>query len=190
MCVVLAPPSAGVTAAPKPKYLARVGKLGTFFVVLGLFPHFTNLFESQFVCLDVNLNLYLTHSTFLVDENLYFHTDNAAPIIMIVRAVYGYLQDNTKLIDVTMEVQNMVKGRFLEIGKEFVNVDCFYLIPCIIYVPMNCDWMFTMLWLSLLRYFATALLFTYCFLCYDSVDLDKVFTNPCKGLRKSLKVSV
>ena len=73
----------------------------------------------------------LTHS-------LRFDTSNSHPIIIVTKALYGYLSNLSKVIDVTATVQGMVEGRFLLIDKD--------------------------------------------------LDLDKAFTNPCRGLKKQLKI--
>jgi hypothetical protein len=74
----------------------------------------------------------------LLTHSLRFDTSNSHPIIIITKALYGYLTDLSKVIDVTATVQGMVEGRFLLIDKD--------------------------------------------------LDLDKTFTNPCRGLKKQLKI--
>lgn len=54
----------------------------------------------------------------ILEETLDFRTNNSHPIIIITKALYGYLSDLSKVVDVTNEVQGLVRGRFLEIGRE------------------------------------------------------------------------
>ena len=57
-----------------------------------------------------------------MNESLHFSTDFSAPLIHITRAIYGYFDDLSKTIDVTSEVQALVRGGELRIERTF-NVD-------------------------------------------------------------------
>lgn len=74
----------------------------------------------------------------ILESSINFQTSYTHPIIVITKALYGYLTDLSKVIDVTVTVQGMVNGRFLNIDR--------------------------------------------------NIDLDKLFTNPCRGLQKKLKI--
>lgn len=54
----------------------------------------------------------------VMQESLIFQTDYAAPLIIIKRATYGELNNLTKCIDVTGEIQGQVRGRVLLIERE------------------------------------------------------------------------
>jgi hypothetical protein len=58
----------------------------------------------------------------ILTEPLDFHTDCSAPIIIVTRATYGILNDLSKLIDVTNEIQGLVVGNTLTIERE-VNLN-------------------------------------------------------------------
>jgi len=63
-------------------------------------------------------------------ETLCFKTDQVAPTIHITRATYGILSDPLRVVDVTLEVQSMVKGKILHIGPEVDLVKVFSKDPC------------------------------------------------------------
>jgi hypothetical protein len=63
-------------------------------------------------------------------ESLVFKTDQAAPTIFITRATYGILRDPQRVVDVTLEVQNLVKGKMLHIGTEVDLNEEFSKDPC------------------------------------------------------------
>ncbi len=63
-------------------------------------------------------------------ETLCFKTDQAAPTIHITRATYGVLSDPERLVDVTLEVQSMVKGKILHIGTDVDLTSAFSKDPC------------------------------------------------------------
>jgi len=63
-------------------------------------------------------------------ETLTFKTDQTAPTIHITRATYGILSDPERVVDVTLEVQNMVKGKVLHISSDLDLVDAFSKDPC------------------------------------------------------------
>jgi hypothetical protein len=63
-------------------------------------------------------------------ETLKFHTDQAAPTIHITRATYGVLDDPERVVDVTLEVQDMVEGKMLHIGTDVDLVSVFSKDPC------------------------------------------------------------
>ena len=63
-------------------------------------------------------------------ETLLFQTNQSAPTIFITRATYGILSDPQRVVDVTLEVQTMVRGKILHIGPE-VDLDAaFSKDPC------------------------------------------------------------
>ncbi len=55
-------------------------------------------------------------------DSLNFVAEYCAPMIIVTKAMYGELDDLTKLIDVTSDVQSMVKGNTLII-EEDVNLN-------------------------------------------------------------------
>ena len=65
-----------------------------------------------------------------MEESLHFHTDMAAPVIHISRATYGILDDASRVVDVTLEVQSMVEGRKLHIGTDVDLTKAFSKDPC------------------------------------------------------------
>lgn len=54
-----------------------------------------------------------------MNESLHFSTDFSAPLIHITRAIYGFFDDLSKTIDVTAEVQALVRGGELRIERDF-----------------------------------------------------------------------
>lgn len=52
----------------------------------------------------------------IMTESLTFNTNNVLPLMRINRAMYGNPRDLKQLIDVTVEVQKLVIGRFLKIS--------------------------------------------------------------------------
>lgn len=65
-----------------------------------------------------------------MEESLDFHTDMAAPVVHISRATYGILDDSSRVVDVTLEVQSMVEGRKLHIGTDVDLTKAFSKDPC------------------------------------------------------------
>ena len=63
-------------------------------------------------------------------ETVRFSTDLSAPVIHITRATYGILDDPLRVIDCSLEVQSMVKGRMLHIGTEVNLTKAFSKDPC------------------------------------------------------------
>eukprot|EP01034_Spumella_vulgaris_P024631 gene24631-30999_t len=56
-------------------------------------------------------------------ESLTFRTDNASPIIIVTKATYGEFnpinpRDVSRMVDVTSEIQNQVRGRELVIDTD------------------------------------------------------------------------
>lgn len=66
----------------------------------------------------------------VMEESLHFHTDMAAPVIHVTRATYGILNDASRVVDVTLEVQSMVQGRKLHLGTELDLTRAFSKDPC------------------------------------------------------------
>jgi hypothetical protein len=58
----------------------------------------------------------------VLQESLNFQTNYVAPLIIVKRATYGELRDLNNCIDVTRDIQYMVKGRVLDITRE-VNLN-------------------------------------------------------------------
>jgi hypothetical protein len=54
----------------------------------------------------------------IMQESLTFNTNNVLPLMRINRAMYGNPRDLKQLIDVTVECQNLVSGRFLKISTK------------------------------------------------------------------------
>ena len=48
-------------------------------------------------------------------EDLHFSSNIVLPVVFINRAIYGQLEHLSRVIDVTSEVQNLIKGRILEL---------------------------------------------------------------------------
>ncbi len=65
----------------------------------------------------------------ILTEPLDFATECSAPIIIIIRATYGVLGDMTKIVDVTSEIQGLVRGNSLVIEREFNLNDLFKMDP-------------------------------------------------------------
>jgi hypothetical protein len=60
-----------------------------------------------------------------LEEDIHFETGYASPIIFVVRALYGELNDIHKTIDVTNEIQTLVNGRTLIIDRD-LNLNEFF----------------------------------------------------------------
>lgn len=65
----------------------------------------------------------------IMSESIKFATDYSAPLIYVSKAIYGNFDDLSKCIDVTSDVQALVKGRFLRIERN-VNLDALFSDPC------------------------------------------------------------
>lgn len=63
-------------------------------------------------------------------EDLSFYADTVTPIINIKKASYGKLDNMSQLLDVTSELQMMVKNRALNFKTEFNLNDIFSTDPC------------------------------------------------------------
>lgn len=65
----------------------------------------------------------------VLTEPLDFATECSAPIIIVIRATYGVLTDLTKVIDVTNEIQGLVRGNALVIEREMNLNELFKMDP-------------------------------------------------------------
>jgi hypothetical protein len=70
---------------------------------------------SRYFCIEIIDDKY---SRGILQESPEFQMTFSSPLIQVTRATYGLLNDSTKVIDVTPEVQNFVKGRVLRIDGE------------------------------------------------------------------------
>jgi hypothetical protein len=58
-------------------------------------------------------------------ETLSFATECSSPIIIVIRSTYGVLNDLSKVIDCTSEIQSLVKGNTLIVERE-LNLNSFF----------------------------------------------------------------
>ena len=63
-------------------------------------------------------------------ESIIFRCNNVLPTVNITSAAYGVLSDTRRILDVSTEMQQLVKGRELKLHKSICLNDIFSSDPC------------------------------------------------------------